>query len=58
MRLGLAQAMEMTCRQMQIPEEIPMVLLVSDGISDQGDQESPEAQCRKHFDSVVRNHHD
>ncbi|KUF17470.1 hypothetical protein AT728_16340 [Streptomyces silvensis] len=49
--LGLAQATEMTCRQLQIPEEVPLVLLVSDGISDQVDQESAEALCRTHFDA-------
>ncbi len=33
-RLGLAQATELTCRQLQIPQEVPLVLLVSDGVSD------------------------
>jgi hypothetical protein len=47
-RLGLAQATEMTCRQLEIPEDVPVVLLVSDGISDQVDQETAEALCRKH----------
>lgn len=47
-RLGLAQATEMTCRQLEIPEEVPLVLLVSDGISDQVDQETAEGLCREH----------
>ncbi|MFB7657897.1 MULTISPECIES: PP2C family protein-serine/threonine phosphatase [unclassified Streptomyces] len=50
-RLGLAQATEMTCRQLEIPEDIPLVLLVSDGISDQVDQEMAEALCREHADA-------
>ncbi|MEU8892958.1 SpoIIE family protein phosphatase [Streptomyces sp. NPDC048442] len=47
-RLGLAQATEMTCRQLEIPEEVPLVLLVSDGISDQVDLETAEELCRAH----------
>ncbi|MGW1468461.1 SpoIIE family protein phosphatase [Streptomyces sp. NPDC002308] len=47
-RLGLAQATEMTCRQLEIPEDVPVVLLVSDGISDQVDAETAEALCREH----------
>lgn len=47
-RLGLAQATEMTCRQLEIPEDVPLVLLVSDGISDQVDQETAEGLCREH----------
>ncbi|MFF7411693.1 hypothetical protein [Streptomyces lydicus] len=50
-RLGLAQATEMTCRQLEIPEDIPLVLLVSDGISDQMDMETAEELCRKHVDA-------
>ncbi|MGW3091579.1 hypothetical protein [Streptomyces sp. NPDC001108] len=50
-RLGLAQATEMTCRQLEIPEDVPLVLLVSDGVSDQVDQETAEALCREHFDA-------
>ncbi|MFD7067528.1 SpoIIE family protein phosphatase [Streptomyces sp. NPDC059913] len=34
-RLGLSEATEMTCRQVEIPEDVPLVLLISDGISDQ-----------------------
>ncbi|MFH8752971.1 SpoIIE family protein phosphatase [Streptomyces rimosus] len=47
-RLGLAQATEMTCRQVEIPEEARLVLLVSDGISDQVDQGDAEELCRVH----------
>lgn len=47
-RVGLAQATEMTCRQLEIPEDVPLVLLVSDGISDQVDLETAEELCRKH----------
>ncbi|GGX34004.1 SpoIIE family protein phosphatase [Streptomyces noursei] len=47
-RLGLAQASAATCRQVEIPEEVSLVLLVSDGISDQVDQETAEALCRTH----------
>lgn len=47
-RLGLAQATEMTCRQVEIPEEVPLVLLVSDGVSDQVDLETAEELCRTH----------
>ncbi|WP_234345046.1 MULTISPECIES: SpoIIE family protein phosphatase [Streptomyces] len=45
-RLGLAQASAATCRQVEIPEAVRMVLLVSDGISDQVDQEHAEKLCR------------
>ncbi|MFJ6438723.1 hypothetical protein [Streptomyces sp. NPDC091416] len=34
-RLGLAQAGAATWRQVQVPAEVPLVLLMSDGISDQ-----------------------
>lgn len=47
-RLGLAQATEMTCRQVEIPEDIPVVLLVSDGVSDQVAPETFAALCREH----------
>jgi serine/threonine protein phosphatase PrpC len=50
-RLGLAQATEMTCRQLEIPEEVPLVLLVSDGVSDQVDLETAETLCREHADN-------
>ncbi|MGW7521810.1 SpoIIE family protein phosphatase [Streptomyces sp. NPDC054796] len=50
-RLGLAQATEMTCRQLEIPEDVPLVLLVSDGISDQVDLETANALCRDHADT-------
>ncbi|MEU6979611.1 hypothetical protein [Streptomyces sp. NPDC046371] len=50
-RIGLAQATEMTCRQLEIPEEVPLVMLVSDGISDQVDPGFWEDLCRKHLDA-------
>ncbi|MER6684602.1 SpoIIE family protein phosphatase [Streptomyces olivaceoviridis] len=50
-RLGLAQATEITCRQVEIPEDVSLVLLVSDGISDQVDLETAEALCREHADA-------
>lgn len=50
-RLGLAQATEMTCRQVEIPEDVPLVLLVSDGISDQVNLGTVEALCREHADA-------
>ncbi|MCX5079004.1 hypothetical protein OG321_42165 [Streptomyces sp. NBC_00424] len=50
-RLGLRQACATTCRQVEIPEDTPLVLLCSDGISDQVDQEVAEELCRKHRDS-------
>ncbi|WP_234313929.1 SpoIIE family protein phosphatase [Streptomyces sp. NBRC 109706] len=34
-RLGLAQASAATCREAEIPAEVGLVLLVSDGVSDQ-----------------------
>ncbi|MFI9186888.1 SpoIIE family protein phosphatase [Streptomyces goshikiensis] len=49
-RFGLAQATELTCRQLEIPEDIPLVLLVSDGVSDQVDPDTWEALCRDHAD--------
>ncbi|WP_332758299.1 SpoIIE family protein phosphatase [Streptomyces sp. MT206] len=46
-RLGLAQASAATCRQVQIPEEAAaLVLLVSDGVSDQVDRETFVRLCR------------
>ncbi|MYS36356.1 SpoIIE family protein phosphatase [Streptomyces sp. SID4920] len=50
-RLGLAQASAATCRQAQIPEEVRLVLLVSDGVSDQVDTETWTALCRVHQDA-------
>ncbi|MFE5859770.1 SpoIIE family protein phosphatase [Streptomyces virginiae] len=47
-RLGLAQASAATCRQVQIPEEVPLVLLVSDGVSDQVEEELFVRLCRDH----------
>ncbi|MFC9795720.1 hypothetical protein ACFVJI_24165 [Streptomyces sp. NPDC127584] len=49
-RLGLAQATEMTCRQLENPEDVPLVLLVPDGISDQVDRGTRESLCREHAD--------
>ncbi|WP_328373655.1 SpoIIE family protein phosphatase (plasmid) [Streptomyces sp. NBC_00445] len=45
-RLGLAQAAPSTCRQVEIPEETALVLLVSDGISDQVATDTMEELCR------------
>ncbi|MFI7396225.1 SpoIIE family protein phosphatase [Streptomyces tendae] len=50
-RLGLAQASAATCRQVQIPEEVRLVLLVSDGVSDQVDTATWTALCRAHQDA-------
>ncbi|MEU2436589.1 SpoIIE family protein phosphatase [Streptomyces rubradiris] len=50
-RFGLAEATEMTCRQVEIPEDVPLVLLVSDGVSDQVDLARAEALCREHADA-------
>ncbi|MFF1715758.1 PP2C family protein-serine/threonine phosphatase [Streptomyces sp. NPDC058268] len=47
-RLVLAQAGPATCRQVEIPEEVRLVLLVSDGISDQVDHATAERLCRTH----------
>ncbi|MEU8540844.1 SpoIIE family protein phosphatase [Streptomyces sp. NPDC048717] len=47
-RLGLAEATEMTCRQVQVPEDVPLLLLVSDGVTDQVDREAAEALCRRY----------
>ncbi|GLV87970.1 hypothetical protein Slala03_76590 [Streptomyces lavendulae subsp. lavendulae] len=50
-RLGLAQASAATCRQVRIPEaEVRLVLLVSDGVSDQVDLETWTTLCRSHQD--------
>lgn len=45
-RLGLAQAGAATCRQVQVPSEVPLVLLVSDGVSDQVPLEVLGRLCR------------
>ncbi|MFI5864611.1 SpoIIE family protein phosphatase [Streptomyces sp. NPDC051546] len=47
-RLGLAQASAATCRQVQVPEDVPVVILVSDGISDQISEETFTKLCRTH----------
>ncbi|MFI5987724.1 SpoIIE family protein phosphatase [Streptomyces sp. NPDC051555] len=47
-RLGLSQAGPATCRQVEIPENIKLILLVSDGISDQVDAQTMETLCRRH----------
>ncbi|GGZ23588.1 hypothetical protein GCM10010387_15980 [Streptomyces inusitatus] len=49
-RLGLSQATEMTCRQVEIPEDIPLVIIYSDGVSDQVTPETAEELCREHAD--------
>lgn len=47
-RLGLAQSAPATCRQLEIPEEVPLVILVSDGISDQVSKKTIKKLCRTH----------
>ncbi|MFJ3182590.1 SpoIIE family protein phosphatase [Streptomyces sp. NPDC086796] len=47
-RLGLAQSAPSTCRQVEIPEETALVLLVSDGISDQVSAAVIRELCRIH----------
>ncbi|MEV5282645.1 SpoIIE family protein phosphatase [Streptomyces sp. NPDC006692] len=47
-RLGLAQAGWATCRLVEIPEEIPLLLLVSDGVSDHVDQGTWKRLCHLH----------
>ncbi|MEU2674235.1 SpoIIE family protein phosphatase [Streptomyces sp. NPDC007164] len=47
-RLGLTEATEMTCRQVEIPEDVPLVLLVSDGISEQVPEEAWVDLIRQH----------
>ncbi|MFF8618268.1 hypothetical protein [Streptomyces sp. NPDC015350] len=47
-RTGLAQAGAAMCREVQIPEAVRLVLLVTDGISDQVSHERMEALCRAH----------
>jgi serine/threonine protein phosphatase PrpC len=45
-RLGLPQAAPATCRQVEIPETTTLVLLLSDGVSDQVAHEAIEELCR------------
>ncbi|MEV7871651.1 SpoIIE family protein phosphatase [Streptomyces sp. NPDC088124] len=47
-RLGLAQASAATCREAQLPEEVCLVLLCSDGVSDQVDQATWRELCTTH----------
>ncbi|MDX3694893.1 SpoIIE family protein phosphatase [Streptomyces europaeiscabiei] len=47
-RTGLAQAGAAMCRETQIPESVRLVLLVSDGVSDQVGHELMETLCREH----------
>ncbi|MEU6293014.1 hypothetical protein [Streptomyces sp. NPDC046988] len=47
-RTGLAQAGAGMCRETQIPERVRLVLLVTDGVSDQVDPEEMERLCRVH----------
>ncbi|MET9779363.1 hypothetical protein ABZ023_34860, partial [Streptomyces sp. NPDC006367] len=47
-RTGLAQAGAAMCREAQIPEAVRLVLLVTDGVSDQMGHERMEALCRAH----------
>ncbi|MGA5819916.1 SpoIIE family protein phosphatase [Kitasatospora sp. NPDC094028] len=50
-RLGLAQATETTCREAEIPEEIRLVMLCSDGIPDHVEQSSWRELCAEHADA-------
>lgn len=47
-RLGLAQATAATVREAQIPQALRLVLLVTDGVSDQVGHTGMEALCRTH----------
>ncbi|MET9700751.1 SpoIIE family protein phosphatase [Streptomyces sp. NPDC006529] len=47
-RLGLSQAGPATCRQVEIPETVPLILLVTDGVSDQVNPTALETLCRLH----------
>jgi serine/threonine protein phosphatase PrpC len=47
-RTGLAQAGAAMCREAQIPEAVRLVLLLSDGVSDQVGHARMEALCRAH----------
>lgn len=50
-RLGLADATAATCRQVEIPESVRVVLLCSDGASDQVDEETWRNLCQEHTDN-------
>lgn len=47
-RLGLAQAGWATCQLVEVPEEIPLLLFVSDGVSDHVDQGTWKRLCHLH----------
>lgn len=47
-RTGAAQAVSAMCREVQIPEAVHLILLVSDGVSDRVGHERMEAPCRAH----------
>ncbi|MFF7098283.1 SpoIIE family protein phosphatase [Streptomyces rubradiris] len=49
-RLGLAQASAATCRQTEIPEDVRLVMLCSDGVSDQVNQSAWRELCAAHAD--------
>lgn len=49
-RLGLAQASAATCREAELPEDVRLVLLCSDGVSDQVDQAIWRELCAAHAD--------
>ncbi|RZU46125.1 stage II sporulation protein E [Streptomyces sp. BK022] len=49
-RLGLAQASAATCREAQLPDDVTLVLLCSDGVSDQVDQATWRELCATHAD--------
>jgi serine/threonine protein phosphatase PrpC len=49
-RLRLAQAGSATCRQVQVPAEVSLVLLVSDRVSNQVPPDVLSRLCREHAD--------
>lgn len=49
-RLGLAQAGAVTCRQLEIPEEVSLVLLCSDGVCDQVSEDVWKGLMVEHAD--------
>ncbi|MFI5864737.1 hypothetical protein [Streptomyces sp. NPDC051546] len=49
-RTGLAQAGSAMCRETQVPEHVRLVLLVTDGISDQVEVEEMQRLCRTHLE--------
>lgn len=50
-RLGLAQATETTCREAEIPEDVHLVMLCSDGVPGHVDQATWRKLCIQHADA-------